>query len=196
MKKPTARWIGVVAAAAALAVGCGKSGTSSTTGTGGTGGDSGAAGTGGAAGTACLETNPPAEIAATCQACLDASADPASDGCCAIVDIDPTGFTLCQEASACMRMGNASATKCNLEGDVTTCYCGTNQATCDVAGMPNGPCVGAMTEAAGRNVKTHTTDAPIEAQVIERLGDPAYALGRAVDIHGIAGVYCPSECGL
>ena len=64
-----------------------------------------------------------------------------------------------------MRSGGTTGTTCNLAGDVTTCYCGTHQLDCDVAGMANGPCVAQITAAAARNSATMTTDAPTAAQV-------------------------------
>jgi hypothetical protein len=95
-----------------------------------------------------------------------------------------------------MRSGVTPFGPCNQQGDVTDCYCGTNAATCDQAGQPNGPCVAEMTAAAARNVLTMTTDAPTPAQVLARFGDPNYALGRAANVQGVAGLLCPSECGL
>jgi hypothetical protein len=164
--------------------GAGTGGTAGSAGRGGSGGG----GTAGTGGMACIETNPPAALVASCTACLNANLNPTTDGCCGITDA--TGLALCQTASACMRSGS-----CNLSGDVTTCFCGTNQATCDAAGAANGPCVAQVTAAAGRNVVTGVTDAPTAAQVLARQGDPAYALGRAANIQGIAGAFCPAECG-
>jgi len=152
------------------------------------GGGVGGGGTGGTAPPPCLETNPPPALVASCSSCLTANGNPATDGCCPITDT--TGFSLCQAASACMRSG-----ACNQGGDVTSCYCGTNAATCDTAGAANGPCVAQITAAAGRNVTTMTTDAPTPSQVIARLGDPNFALGRAANIQGVAGLFCPAECG-
>lgn len=80
-------------------------------------------------------------------------------------------------------------------GDVTSCYCGDHLLDCDQPGAPNGPCVQEITAAAGRNVTTMTTDAPSEAYVLARYGDPNDALGRAANIHGIAGAFCPTACG-
>ena len=118
-----------------------------------------------------------------------------NDGCCGIQNTDPTGFTLCQAASACMRAGGPPTGLCNVGGDVTTCFCGTNVATCDTA--PNGPCLAQETAAASRNVMTMMTD-PVPAtppQVQARVGDPVYALGRAGNIQTIAGAFCAVECG-
>ena len=47
-----------------------------------------------------------------------------------------------------------------------------------------------------RNITTKTTDSPNAAQVLARQGDPNYALGRAANIYGIAGGFCPIECGI
>jgi hypothetical protein len=162
-------------------------------------GGGGAAGTGvgggGAAGTGCLETNPPAALVASCTACLTLNGDPTTAGCCGIQATDPTGFALCQAASACMRAGGPPVGVCNVGGDVTTCFCGSNLASCDTA--PNGPCIAQETAAAARNVMTMMTDAitPTPAQVQARIGDPVYALGRAGNIQTIAGAFCAVECG-
>jgi len=135
------------------------------------------------------ETNPPAEFAARCLQCLTPFENPRTDGCCNIMD--EVGLALCQAASACMR-----ANGCNISGDVTTCFCGTTgTAACSQPGRANGPCVDDMTAAAARNVETATTDAPTPAVVWARFGDPAYALGRAVNIQGVAGAFCSAECG-
>ena len=169
----------------------GSGGTTSSAGSAGTtGGGPGNGGTGG--GGACRETDPPAGIAATCAECLDANDNPATDGCCQISD--PIGLQLCQAVSACVR---ANANTCIIFGaDVTPCHCGTRLATCDGAGQADGPCVAQFTAAAGRNITTKTTDSPSAAQVLARQGDPNYALGRSANIYGIAGSFCPAECGI
>ena len=171
--------------------GGGGSGGSAPGGTGG--GGTGGGGTGGTGPVGCFETNPPAGLLAMCDTCLDTNQNTETDGCCGITDA--TGLALCQTVSSCMRSGGTTGTSCNLGGDVTTCFCGTNQATCDQAGQPNGPCVAQATAAAGRNVVTGVTDSPTPAQVLARQGDPAYALGRAANIHGIAALFCTAECG-
>jgi hypothetical protein len=53
------------------------------------------------------------------------------------------------------------------------------------------------TAAGARNVMTMMTDAtpPTASQVLGRIGDPVYALGRAGNIQTIAGAFCPTECG-
>ena len=86
--------------------------------------------------------------------------------------------------------------KCNVGGDVTSCYCGTHPASCDQPGGPDGPCVAEITAAAGRNVVTKTTDTPTEAQIIDRQGDIDFAFGRAATVQTIAGAFCPTDCGL
>jgi hypothetical protein len=180
----------------------GSAGTGGMGGTGGSGGNN--AGTGGGAGTigiggfpgTCLEMDPPTSLAAGCEACVLNSYVPQSDGCCPLFNTDQTGYMLCQAASTCMRSGTLPSGLCNMGGDVTDCYCGTRVATCDEPGGPNGPCVPQITAAAAYNLATKTTDAPNESQVISRQGDPNYALGRAANINAIAGVFCPTACGL
>jgi len=144
----------------------------------------------------CWETDPPADKAASCMACLKKNkvASPAADGCCGIHD--QVGLQLCQAASACMRAGGPPVGSCNVEGDTTTCYCGKHQAGCDIPGTADGPCIAQITAAAGRNIETRTTDAPTPGQIMERYGLVQYALGRATNIAGIAGALCKSECGL
>ncbi|HEY7376777.1 MAG TPA: hypothetical protein VIF57_31755 [Polyangia bacterium] len=183
----------------------GVGGTAGTMGVGGTAGTGvgGTAGTGvggtgggGTGGSMCIETNPPANLAASCSTCLTAQSNTGTDGCCPIATSDPVGFQLCQAVSACMRSGQVNGGPCNQGGDVTSCFCGTNAATCDAAtNGANGPCVAQFNAAAGRNVVTMTTDVPTPAQVIARQGDPAFALGRAANIQGVAGLNCPTECG-
>ena len=185
---------GVAGAAGTGVAGAAGTGVAGAAGTGVAGaGGTGVAGAGGSGPVACLETNPPAALATSCDTCLDMNLNAGTDGCCGIADA--TGLELCQTVSACMRSGGTTGTSCNLGGDVTTCFCGTNQATCDQAGQPNGPCVAQATAAAGRNVVTGVTDAPTPAQVLARQADPAYALGRAANIHGIAALFCTAECG-
>jgi hypothetical protein len=145
-------------------------------------------------GVVCRETNPPAAMAAACSSCIAAYAAP-NEGCCNLAAADPTGFTLCQAASACMRAGGAPVGQCNLAGDVTSCYCGTNVSSCDGTPPANGPCVAEITAAAGRNVVMMTTDAPTPSQILTRFGDTDYALGRASAIHSFAGAFCATECG-
>jgi hypothetical protein len=41
---------------------------------------------------------------------------------------------------------------------------------------------------------TKMTDTPNAAQVLARLGDPIYAVGRAQNIQIVAASWCPTEC--
>src|SRR5262249_47360571 len=145
---------------------------------------------------ACLgeETHPPAALAASCKACLAPMLRP-EDGCCGLSVSDPIGFALCDAASACMRAGGPPVGSCNVRGDTTTCFCGTNLATCDDPGQANGPCVAQMTAAAGRNVVTHTTDTPNAFAVRNRYSDQFYGLGHATYVQTLAAAFCPTECG-
>ena len=159
----------------------GASGSTGVSGRGGSagsssGGSGGSSGSGAAGSGACIETNPPPDLAADCTACLVLNQNPVTDGCCNITN-DPTGVQLCQAASACMRTGSVSGAPCNNMGDTGTCYCGTTT-TCS-AGGANGPCVDRSKHAAGRNVVTHMTDTPTPAQIIQRYGSPDFAVGRA-----------------
>jgi hypothetical protein len=191
----------------------GAAGTGGSAGTGGMAGTGGAGGGGGAGGTAgsiglggfpgtCLETDPPASLAAGCEACILSKYVPQTDGCCPLFNTDPTGYMLCQAASDCMRSGTVPISSqnpnghCNSGGDVTSCYCGTNASTCDEVGGPNGPCIAPITAAAAYNLATKTTDAPNQTEVIMRQGDINYALGRAANVNGVAGLECPVQCGL
>jgi hypothetical protein len=143
---------------------------------------------------ACIETNTRAGIAAACMACLEKNAieGPEKDGCCGIKD--PMGKQLCDAVAACMRAGGPPVGSCNVAGDTSKCYCGTNQAGCHLDGRPNGPCATLVTAAAGRNIETGTTDKPNGTDIIHRYGDVKYALGRASNIAAIAGAYCKIEC--
>jgi len=182
---------GGMGGAGGMAGGTAGSGTAgSSGGAGGTMAGSGGTSAGGSGGGGvCVETNASPDIAAACTSCLAANIAPATDGCCGIAD--SRGLQLCQAASACMRSGN-----CNFGGDVSTCYCGSNSGTCDVAGQANGPCVSAITAAAAYNVMTRAMDSPTAAQVIGRQGDSNYAYGRAANVHSFAGGPCAGECGL
>ena len=142
----------------------------------------------------CVETNARAGVAAACMTCLKKYAieSPDKDGCCGIADA--MGRQLCDAVAACIRAGGPPVGSCNLAGDTTTCYCGKNQAGCDIEGKANGPCLTLITAAAGRNIATGTTDKPGAAEVIARYGDTKYALGRATNVAAIAGAYCKLEC--
>jgi hypothetical protein len=142
----------------------------------------------------CIETNVRSGIAATCMACLRKNTpdNPANDGCCGIRDA--IGLQLCQAASACLRAGGPPVGRCNLAGDTSTCYCGTNQVRCDAPTKANGPCIAEITAAAARDIESGTTDRPDPGQILHRYGDMKYALGHATSIAAIAGAYCKMEC--
>jgi hypothetical protein len=142
----------------------------------------------------CVETNARPGIAAACMACLKKYAiqSPDKDGCCGIAD--PMGRQLCDAVGACLRAGGPPVGSCNLAGDTTTCYCGKNQAGCDIDGKANGPCLALVSAAAGRNIETGTTDKPGAAEILARYGDIKYAIGRATNVAAIAGAYCKIEC--
>jgi hypothetical protein len=143
----------------------------------------------------CLETAPPPASAAKCMTCIKANAiNAGGDGCCGIKDA--TGRQLCEAAASCMRTGKVAGGPCNVGGDTSTCYCGTNQVNCWLKGVPNGPCISTIAAAAGRNIETQTTDTPNEDQILTRYGDVKYALGRASNVAAIAGAFCPAECEL
>jgi hypothetical protein len=171
-------------------LGSGAAGTVGSGGTTGSAATGGTTGNGGGGGTVCVETNPPPAQAADCTACI-MPLQTGIEGCCTIEKSDPTGFTLCQAASACMRSGN-----CNAMGDTQACYCGTHLGTCDNPGQANGPCVSQVTAAAGREVVMKMTDSPSPAQVLSRFGDTAFAIGRASAVHMFAGFFCSTECGI
>jgi hypothetical protein len=192
----TAGTTGAAGSITAGAAGSTASGSGGTVGSGGVTGSGGMGNGSGAGGTACLETNPPANLATDCQTCLVANENPINDGCCPIATTDPMGFTLCQAASACMRAGGPPVGTCNMTGDVTSCFCGTvPTTTCDAPGQANGPCLAQVKAAAGRDVVMHATDSPTAAQILQRYSDPRYAIGRAANIHAVT-VFCPTECGL
>lgn len=140
----------------------------------------------------CLETNPRSEVAATCMACLTKTQNASKEGCCGIKDA--VGRQLCEKAAACMRAGGPPVGPCNIAGDTTTCFCGSHSVSCWERGVPNGPCIAAITAAAGRNVDTLVSDSPNEDTILQRYGDIKYALGRASNIASIAGAFCANEC--
>lgn len=144
----------------------------------------------------CVETDARPAIAAACMACLTrhTTSKPINDGCCGIAD--PTGRQLCDEVAKCFRAGGPPVGLCNIDGDTTTCFCGTHAAGCDDPGVANGPCIPQITAAAGRNIETKTTDKPTATQIVDRFGQVQYALGRAANIAALAGAFCKAECGI
>lgn len=111
---------------------------------------------------------------------------PATDGC---DQIDGAADRkLCEDVYACF---TNPANHCVTEGDPLRCWCGTNPTTCvtDNSGatQANGPCLALVFAAA------KSTDA---ATVKQRLVDPDYPLGRAVNLTSCRGVFCSAECGV
>jgi hypothetical protein len=146
---------------------------------------------------ACLETNVLPAKAPACMACLKRNSPtgkPPEDGCCGVRDA--VGQQLCRAVATCIRAGGPPVGLCNVDGDVTTCYCGKHQVGCDQPGKADGPCVAQITAAAGRDLETQKTDTPTPAQILERYGLVKYALGRATNIAALAGGYCKTECGI
>jgi hypothetical protein len=115
---------------------------------------------------------------------------PATDGCDMLTD--PTDRQLCEDAYGCF---TNPANSCVSQGDVRPCWCGTNTATCETDNaaptQANGPCLDFVTRAAGLTPATY--DAPT---IEQRLVDPAFPLGRAVNLVICRSTFCPSECGV
>jgi len=107
---------------------------------------------------------------------------PATDGCCGLAD--PADQVLCLTAVACFAANSAT---CTNAGDPSGCYCGTETSECFTnVGHPNGPCVAQV------NAAAKTTEPPkIRTQFVA----PDKPLGRAVNLSGCRGSFCPMECG-
>ena len=129
------------------------------------------------------ETSPPAALAASCGRASCAELQPATDGCCGGTDM--TGFTLCPRFRLQRPVGQRR--RLQQRGRHHELLLRHERRDCDQAGAANGPCVAQMTAAAGRNIATMTTDSPTAAQVVARLGDSNFALGRIVNIEGRGG---------
>jgi hypothetical protein len=113
-----------------------------------------------------------------------------TDGCDAIAD--PTDRQLCEDAYGCF---TDPVRNCVVQGDALGCWCGTNTATCDTdstgATKANGPCLDFVTRAA--RLTPDTYDA---ASIEQRLIDPDFPLGRAVNLVNCRGTFCSTECGV
>ncbi len=111
-------------------------------------------------------------------------------GCDSIAD--PTDRQLCEDAYGCF---TNPAYNCVVQGDMTNCWCGTNPLTCPTDNtaptMANGPCLDVVTRAARLTAATYDA-----ATVTQRLVDPDYPLGRAVNLTNCRGTFCPSECSV
>jgi hypothetical protein len=128
-------------------------------------------------------------VGADCDTCTKANCNPERDGCEHIADA--TGRKLCEDAYACFVNSASQCLKKNNQGDAIPCWCGNNMTTCWNSNEPpkqaNGPCLKQVFAAAA------TTDA---ATIRSRLVDPAYPLGRAVNLSSCRGSFCARECGL
>jgi hypothetical protein len=115
---------------------------------------------------------------------------PSTDGCDTIAD--PTDRQLCEDAYGCF---TNPANNCVVQGDVTTCWCGTNTATCQTDNtaptMANGPCLDVITRAARLTAATYDS-----ATVLLHFVDPDFPLGRAVNLVTCRANFCSAECGV
>ncbi len=164
-----------------------------TQGGGGAGGGNGQGGVGGTGGTA--GTGGGGGNLKVCAACQEE---------CAIYGGDPgTGVDACLNGPGVAQAGPAKSEKLSVlcaetldcfltskcvtpaQQDPTACYCGSN-ASCQLSGMnPMGQCV-AEIEASAESAEF--------GRITERLGDPAYALGRAALVMACYIQNCPTEC--
>ena len=115
---------------------------------------------------------------------------PATDGCDAIAD--PTNRQLCEDAYGCF---TDPARNCIVQGSALPCWCGTNTATCNTDNTgttkANGACLDFVTRAALLTPATY--DAPT---IDQRLVDPDFPLGRAVNLVTCRGTFCSMECNV
>ncbi len=116
-----------------------------------------------------------------------------TDGC-AVFGSTPDR-ALCENLYTCLvaptHPGTSIPGSCTIGGDPSRCWCGTNLATCVTDNAPptqaNGPCLQQIL-AAGKS-----TDA---ATINLRFIDPAFPLGRAVNLAACRSNFCSSECGV
>jgi hypothetical protein len=147
-------------------------------GTGGQG--TGGQGTGGQGG-ACASTHCDGPA---CEQCTTDNCFPPTDGCDLITD--PADKQLCETLYGCFvaptHPGTSIPGPCTNQGDPTRCWCGTNPTTCltDPAAA-NGPCRDAVVAAA------KTAD---PGTIKLRFVDPAFPLGRAVNLSSCRGSFC------
>lgn len=187
---------GGIAGGMMASVGGGGSGPGGTTRTGGTTGSGGTTGTGGMA----SGNGGSVSVTASCQACSFGPASsplcavggecaacfPATDGCDMLTDA--ADKALCERIYACF-MSHKS--QCVNQGDPLKCWCGSNPTTCVTDNSPptqaNGLCRDLVFEGA------KSTDAPT---IKNRFVDPAFPLGRAVNLLSCRGTFCSEECGV
>lgn len=171
--------------------GAGGAGGTGGVGTGGVGtggnasGGNGAGGFGiGGSGGTCAEISSGDPVACpqcTTFNCALAPAPDGTDGCCGLPA--PDDQNLCRVAVACF-----SAFGCTISGDASRCFCGNSGAACfAIPGAASGPCVNEVVAAA------KTSDPPAIRPQFTSITSP---LGRAVNLMGCRGAFCPVECAV
>ena len=118
---------------------------------------------------------------------------PPTDGCGSISD--PGDRSLCENLYACLvaptHPGTSVPGPCVMNGDPLACWCGTNPATCTTDNVPptraNGPCLAQILAAA------KTTEAAV---VNQRLLNPSFPIGHAINLAACQSNYCALECHL
>jgi hypothetical protein len=175
----------------------GATGGSGDGGSGEGGSGAGGSGAGGATGDACgqctfgVPSGGQDICSATPDGCFNCS--PSIAGCDGLAD--PADRVLCQDLYACVvasaHPGTSIPGPCLAGGDPTLCWCGTNVDTCTTDDTPptqaNGPCLSQIIAAA----KTDQA-----ALIDQRFVDPAFPLGRAINLAICQDSFCASECGL
>jgi hypothetical protein len=102
---------------------------------------------------------------------------------------------LCETLYACLvaptHPGTSIPGFCTAGGDPSRCWCGTNLTTCVTDNTPptqaNGPCL-QQVFAAGKSMDAATINL--------RFIDPAFPLGRAVNLAACHSNFCSSECSV
>ena len=106
--------------------------------------------------------------------------------------MDPADRQLCENLYACF-VNPANA--CEKQGDVLSCWCGSNPDTCQTDNAPptkaNGPCLDLV--AAAAKLDGGIYDA---SSIIQRFVDQDFPLGRAVNLTICRGSYCSLECSV
>jgi hypothetical protein len=132
-------------------------------------------------------------IGGACDQCQVNNCSPSTDGCDTLTD--PTAKKLCQDLYACF---TNPANNCLLpgnQGDAIPCWCGTNPTTCVSANSgptkANGPCLDLVTQGAGLTAATYDA-----ATIKARLINPAFPLGRAINLTSCEGQFCNAECSI
>lgn len=174
--------------------GAGGSGPGGAGGAGGGGGIGGSgAGSGGAAGAGGSGCAPTHCRGAACEQCQVDNCAPLTDGCDPIAD--PAAKALCEQLYACFTNPANNCLLAGNQGDAIPCWCGTNPTTCVSANSgptkANGPCLDLVTRGAGLTAETYDA-----ATIKARLINPAYPLGRAINLTSCEGQFCNAECAI